>query len=499
MVHGLHSRRISRVRTVLAAALAAVAAAACGGAGADRSEDGDAVGRAERSREVAFEIVDEADRIAAAERLWPGFDPTTTPVAIHAGERTLLFRHPSPPEGFEESDGHPGVRTYPGRHPAVVANTTAEIGERIAATLLVDDPDRPVRTWAAVLLHELFHAYQRERHPDWTANPAALFTYPVDGAGPLTLRRLETEALRRAAEAASAEDALCWAAAALELRDRRYAALPSEAVAYERGIERIEGLAYYIEYRAAGDVVPGTEAYAERAGPADGTHDAGDEDAAVLPPEGFAPEAVRERGSRSGLAIALLLDRLSSDWRRRLEGEPESSLDGLLADVMAERATASGPACGFDASERERVRGDAERAVAALLDRRAERLRAFDERDGWRIVVRASEEPLMPRGFDPVNVEILDAERVLHTRFLRLGNDAATIEVMGGTALTAAAGEHPLFDGVRSLLVTGLAAEPTVTRGDDGRTVVQAEGVEVSFGEGELLRDGRTVEVRLEP
>jgi hypothetical protein len=69
----------------------------------------------------AFAIVAEADRLAARE-LWPGFDPRTVPVAIHDGEQTLLFRHPSPPAGFEPDP-------QPRRRPRVSRTVPVRAGE----------------------------------------------------------------------------------------------------------------------------------------------------------------------------------------------------------------------------------------------------------------------------------------------------------------------------------------------------------------------------------
>lgn len=148
---------------------------------ATTAEDG--AGRA-ASQDLALAVVTEADRLAEAE-LWPGFDPTTTAVAIYTGEATLLFRHPAPPDGFEELAGHPGTWTYPGRHPAMVANTSTDLGGVQTATIILEAGARSVGSAGGLLTHELFHVFQRERHPEWSVNEAALFTYPVDAVEPL--------------------------------------------------------------------------------------------------------------------------------------------------------------------------------------------------------------------------------------------------------------------------------------------------------------------------
>lgn len=147
----------------------------------------------------ASAVVAEADRLGAQD-LWPGFDPRAIPVAIYDGERTLLFRHPSPPPEFQHVSGREGVRAYPGRYPSVTANASAEIGGISTATLMPATGAVTLRSRAGILIHEAFHVYQREHHPAWQANEAELFTYPVDNAELLTLRRMEAEALRRALE-----------------------------------------------------------------------------------------------------------------------------------------------------------------------------------------------------------------------------------------------------------------------------------------------------------
>jgi hypothetical protein len=56
--------------------------------------------------------------------LWPGFAPRQTPLAIHDGERTWLFGHPSPPASFTAVESIPGTCVRDGRAPEVVSNTS---------------------------------------------------------------------------------------------------------------------------------------------------------------------------------------------------------------------------------------------------------------------------------------------------------------------------------------------------------------------------------------
>jgi hypothetical protein len=416
-------------------------------------------------------VMQEADRLAVVD-LWPGFDPRAVPVAIYDGERTYLFRHPAPPEGFQPLPDHPGVWTHAGRHPSVTANRSVELGSVLTATVMPSAPDVSLRARAALVIHETFHVFQRKRHPAWSANEVELFAYPVDDAGLLALRRSESEAWRRAVGSSEIGDAICWTRIAMDVRRERFARLPSGSVAYERQSELNEGLPTYVEYRATGEVR-----------------------ADILPAEEFAPEAVRQRAYRTGAALALLLDRVSPDWRATLAQNDSTSLDAMLTAALG---TPPGVArvCALTSEEMTRIRTTAAADIQTLRGRRGDQRHEFLGRTGWRIVISAGETPLFPQSFDPLNVQLLAPDVVLHTRFLKLGNDWASIEILGRASLTEAAGAHPLFNGVRTLTVTGLAEEPTVTEGS-GAVMITGDGVTAEMRGAVVERSGQTITVRI--
>lgn len=408
-----------------------------------------------------LEAMARVDAIPAGS-LWPGFDPRSVPVAVFDGRRTLLFRHPAPPPEFAPLEGVPGALAAAGRHASVRANTSVKLNGVTTATLSLEDPDGLAPgALAALMVHEAFHVFREERHPEWVGNEVELFVYPVEDPGLLRARRLETEALRRALAAEEPPEAACWAGMALALRAERFASLTPGAAGYERGTELNEGLARFVERRAGGG-------------------DAGE----VLPAAGFAPAAVRERAYASGHALALLLDRFAPGWPDTLARGDAASLDELL---RASLGSGPGTACGFSGAE---VRLAAERAATDVQAHREE-LRArraeFLGAPGWRIELQAGTEPLWPQGFDPLNVHRISAGEVLHSRWIRLGNAAGSVEVLGRAALSEAAGEHPLFNGVRRLVVGGLPDAPLV-RDSAGVVVVEAEGVQLRMV-GSVRRD----------
>ena len=322
---------------------------------------------------------------------------------------------------------------------------------------------------AAIALHEAFHVFQRQRHPGWQANEADLFVYPVDDPDLLALRRLETEALGRALTAADEAVSVCWAIEALALRRQRFEILGEPFVAYERGTELNEGLATYVQHWAGGR-----------------------EDLSI-PDAGFPALEVRQRAYSTGLAFALLLDRFEPDWAVAFEATDSGSLDETLGSAIRGRRTAE---CAFEAGLPGEVARAAGRDIETLLASRNERRKHFEELTGWRVVVEAADgQPLWPQEFDPMNVERLD-EGVLHTRYLKLGNDSGGLEAIDAPgadleAVTYRAGVHPLFNGVQRVVIAGLNKPHVETV--EGSCSVQAEGFSADFSRVEV----RTVEGKI--
>jgi hypothetical protein len=416
----------------------------------------------------AFRIMAEVDRLASLD-LWPGFDPRAIPVAIFDGERTLLFRHPSPPDGFVDLPDMPKVRAFLGRHPQVTANSSVLLEGVWTATLMPPASSATAGDRAALLIHEVFHVHQRTHHPSWSANEVELFTYPVDDRDVLARRRLEMEALRRALGAEHTAEAGCWAAEALSHRSARYALLSEGAIGYERTSELNEGLATYVEHRAKGTP-----------------------DADLLSEHDVPPEAVRQGTYHTGAALGRLLDHFEPAWRRALADADDRHLDRLLGEALG---TGPSEGCVIPENEHAEIVAGAARDIAKLVARREQERSDLLDAPGRRVVVVAGSQPLFPQGFDPLNVQTVRPGEILHTRFLRVGNDHGFVEVMGRRALTEAAGDHPLFNGVRTVTLTGLPGDPVMER--DGVIVIEHDSVRGEFRGGHVERSGTTTWIRL--
>jgi len=406
---------------------------------------------------------------AAATIGWPGFDARTVPIAMIDDARTYLVRHPSPPAEFDRMRGVEGGAVADVVLADTRANTDIELAGVRTAVIAFPEGDVDPMASAALAMHEAFHAYQTTRHPGWVANEVDLFTYPVRPAALLELRRLEGGALRRAVTAPDSVRELCWAQEFLRVRARRFARLDDASVAYERHTELREGLARYVEARAAG------------------------RSEVALPADGFPPERVRDRAYATGHALAVLLDRLAPRWKDSLmAGGEAASLDGLLGAAIGARSARS---CRASPDEAARARALARSDSADLVRRDARARAAFDDAPGWRLEIAADGAPVAPERFDPLHVRVLDARHVLHTRWLRVGGESLSAEILDRAAMTRGLDGHPLFAGLDRVWVTGLREPEVLVSGDTIR--ITTEGVTVTAVGAALERDGQRVLLRL--
>jgi hypothetical protein len=403
-----------------------------------RGAGGAAVAMAEDGGSTLAQAVFALYEQFSIDTFWPGFDPQGVPIALFDGEQTWLRGYPGIPAGFARHRAGQ-LLVCAGRHPALLANSLAELDSVLAATVMIDaaNPGTPAAI-AALALHEAFHVFQRHALPQWAANEAALFMYPLDNAPLVAEGLIEEWALEQALRTADPAE---WVALALRERTGRHAAMPDEAVEWERQTELAEGIAYAVELQALGQL------------PAAGAA------AAALPD-------VRRRCYRTGAMMALLLDRMAPSWRGRIAAGGVVFLDNLLGAV---RDVTSASSAAVLPERRAWAGGAARLAVAAEAEARRERRAAFMRRPGQRLdLLAAPGDPLRLRGFDPMNVAVIGPGTLLHGRYLHLENSSMSFEMLGGEAITQAAGEHPLFNGMLTVTLTSLPELPSaaVATGD---------------------------------
>jgi hypothetical protein len=228
--------------------------------------------------------------------------------------------------------------------------------------------------------------------------------------------------LFNAYESKSAEDMQKWLKLAIDLRSEKYKAMPASCVSFERGIELMEGTAFYIQDKTSGND-PGKN----------------------LPDKIYLPNSIRIRAYLTGSLLCNLLDRSDHDWKNRLNPK-----EGIYPDVIAQKSLLGDIQPGnfdpgFEAEEKTR----AEKAVNAYLDGKLKLIDAFLKKPGYKIILECDSRPLWPAGFDPMNMEKISQTELLHKRWLKLEGDRAEMEILGIEALTEGAKDHPLFNGVK--------------------------------------------------
>ncbi|GGS21203.1 hypothetical protein [Deinococcus knuensis] len=368
--------------------------------------------------------------VRRAPPLWPGFTPATIPLVIFDGQRSWL-RGPRPADTGWTPAPAPGGGfnwSWPGRHPALGANTAVTLpGGVVAAGVLLPSlgaVDAP--TLASVLVHEAFHVYQQATPSvAWEAAELAALTYPAGDPDVLHARAEETAALALALTQrdchtdwhAAARDALTW-------RALRHARLADHHRQFEIRMETREGLAQYVETRFLN--VPPTL----NAGQA-------------------ATQTARAWTYDSGAALAHLLDRTGTPWQAAaLTGTP---LHALLGERTGNARITPATTPSLLAAARDAAQGHA-RHLQVLDD-------GFHAQDGQHLTVTATS-GLHVTGFDPMNLHALNGDRVLHTRLLTVRGSGAHLHLHGAAALAQG---HDLLSTAR-LEVRGLP-EPDTTGG----------------------------------
>ena len=418
---------------------------------------------------------------AAARGVWPEFTTSAVPLAVFDGERTFLFRHPSPPPEFSPVPGHPGVFLASGRYAGVQGNSNRDIGGVRTATVIVTPAQSAERAMLAIV-EEVFHVFWRTTHSVFRPDELTRYAYPLRDADNLRRLLAEDEALSRALEATEAVDAARWAEAALRIRRERTAGLAEDVRAFETAIEMLEGPANYVARVAVGEP-PGRTADRLRAPrPA---------------------EDIRWRFYDSGAALCLLLDRLSPGWRERIQRQPTLAIGPLAEEAVRAKGV---EAATFPAAETTRLAARADAGVAELVGHQQRLRTELFNRPGWRMTVEVEEgvEPFQVRRFDPINLMVLDAGEIVHPNYLSLTVPGGSVEftntgfvrdTFGGTvAITSPAGAHPLRQGVRRLTIVGLSGEPTVAS-RSGATTLEAPGVRLTLAGADTRVEGTEIRI----
>ena len=462
---------------------------------------------------------------ATAGKIWPGWGLEKTPIVVYeAGRVAYLVNHPAPPPDFTRLEGKlpllGTVYAKSGRDPRFNANTSIELGGVSTACIGFStapfETESPSLRFIALVFHEAFHAYQAKvGKPGKGAVEATFMRYPDLNAENLALAQLEQMILFQLTRFDDVPDPE-RIKGFLAVRQARLQSLGAEFLRADRGIEYQEGIPTYLEVRLLEEARKSSAA----------TPGLGAEDPYALG-FGVAPElkagdyllrllrfssdagTARSRAYSTGMALALLLDRLGVDWK----GEALTSdkyLDEILSEAVplpAGKAAAALAAVKKDYRYEETLRLVQEKLSRISQDRKLA-ADSFLRQPGVQVVLKLPEGPVELRSFDPMNFQPIDASRAIHRRMLSLGFGAGSFSARD-TPVMVSLGDGP-FD-IRGITVfvpresLQMEADFTPVRLEPGsrefrsEVKLSAEGVMLQAAAGTLSisPDGLRVDIAL--
>jgi len=355
--------------------------------------------------------------LIAEMQLWPGFNVREIPVAVFDSVNTWFFFSDQAPEGFSPSDDDTGVFIFEGQYPLVRGNSVVRFGEVWTATSVLSNFSRRTRErytpkdLAGIIVHEQFHVFQRTKHPGWRQNDGVLLFYPEETKEALFLRRVEKEAFRRAVLSDNKKEIAGWATTALDYRKERLDMIPAQFGNYEKDLQHTEGLSDYIE-RIARGVDPLN---------------------ASNMTNGIAPAGVRDLGYWEGRWIAMILDRLSPDWKKLLDSSDtlylEQILEASLIDLPFRKQA-------FSESEISLLRLDSDKIFDEWQIKKANEIESYKNLTGYSIEISSTSNPFNIRIFEPLEIELLPERAVFHRLIFSAANQKGTMRILNHPCIT---------------------------------------------------------------
>ena len=275
--------------------------------------------------------------------------------------------------------------------------------------------------------------------------------YPTETQEALFLRRVEKEAFKRAVLANKPEEITGWVKEALSYREKRLSMINSVYGRYEMELQRTEGLSDYIE-KIARELDP--------LNTSDITN-------------GIAPAGVRDLGYVEGRWIAMILDKLSPDWKSVLESNDKLYLEDFLRKMINELPENTK---NSQIVEIEKIRADADGDFLKWQEVKKQEIEKFNDMPGFRIEINALTKPLNIRIFEPLEIEILDGGSVYHRLIFSAGNDAGTLRIMNQPCITQ-------FDNslqIVKLILNGLKESPEIIE-DQNKIMIKNNNISIEL------------------
>jgi len=329
-------------------------------------------------------------RQALGDQVWLGWGQADIPQVVYNEAYAFIVGYPDPPSGWtmmprhesrggawqivpaEAVEGQPYYRQALSSPDLTPENFTVMVGQKWAASMQTDEyseiafyagfreqlpsfvrPVFPYRlAWNLIagktdttiqgLAHEAFHAYQGTLVPSRLAEAENInrleSQYPWDDAGLTSAWKSEMELLVQAVRAPTDTEARDLASRFLQARDQRRLSLKAELADYEQQREWLEGLAKYTELEL-GRLAAVTPDYAPLpAILADPNFNSYQDRARFMSEQLGEAQVTQGRNGEtrlyySGLAQAMLLDRLLPGWKEKAF-EPDVTIETLLRQTL---------------------------------------------------------------------------------------------------------------------------------------------------------------------
>lgn len=274
----------------------------------------------------------------------------------------------------------------------------------------------------AMMIHEMFHAFQQEKGEGRFPNELLGISYPLTVEN-VMLRHTERKQLLKACTAENKTLQLKRLAQFFQIRAQRQQHL-GEHLDYEKAVESVEGTAVYVEFQALQKLTKGETSLEKFI-------------------EGYLTLSrdqlkIRLSSYNQGLLLSLIADHLLGEWQVDFMESQDYLSDFILKSLGNRLNTAEvasvDPFTGYDTTEKSLVNN-------CLHEWEAERDEVFDQfecnKKGQTILG-----PITVTGIDPMNIT-LNGQMVIHQHFLRI-KQGEEEQVLDGPVKTEI-GSH-LFD-----------------------------------------------------
>ena len=400
------------------------------------------------------------------DELWPGFRVSEIPVLVFDGLNTYLFHSRETLDGFVQTEKDPAVWVYKGQHPQVRGNSIIRIGEDWMATSVLSASSRrtgekyDLKDMAGIIVHEQFHVFQRNHHPQWRQNDGLLLRYPEETAEALLLRRMEKESFKRAVVSEERKEIVGWAKLALQFREERLGRVELPFALYEKELQLTEGLSDYIERMARGlDPLNASNIT-----------------------NGIAPAGIRDLGYVEGRWIAMIMDKLSPGWKSQLEREDSLYLEDILKAVLDDSPV---PKRVLKEPEVETIKTAADVDFSEWQTRKKSEIEKFFDTPGFRIEIRSPDNPFVIRLFEPLEMEILDDGGVYHRLVFIAGNARGNLMIRSHPCITWFNNAYR----ITKIMINGLQQAPEIIEAEK-KLIIKENGITVQLNYSSLRKDG---------